>query len=179
MLSSPRLIALIAMIFVAGTRAETHTVSFLNNCGEGTPTLMQNGARFLLEKITQLTVFLIRPSRISTSPVCANGADCTAVVITLSNEIVISPTTTYNVHRFGSSSSLLCRYRIRVRCAPMAKTIQVLTRNSIDRYYNGCDDLGADCLEAGCIEGYQSGDTAIPQIICEDDNADIVITFCD
>ncbi|KZO97733.1 hypothetical protein CALVIDRAFT_58824 [Calocera viscosa TUFC12733] len=114
---------------VVGVIAESHTVSFTNNCGYGTPTLIQGG-----------NVLSTGGAYTSNGPLGAaiaylqtggcgfNGEGCTMVELSLYNPdtnngmISSADVTLIPPHAFSVTSGF--------------------------GYYNGCDGVGNDCSEA-------------------------------
>ncbi|KAJ6490119.1 hypothetical protein C8R45DRAFT_868179 [Mycena sanguinolenta] len=132
--------------------AETHTITFINHCGFGTPTLIsQNGV-----------VLSTGPAYTSNGPIidaiaylqtggCGfNGEGCTIVEINLKNPATPSS---------GSNTD--------ISLIP-PHTFSVTTGFS---YLGACAPAGADCPNVNC-------DAGVP-VACQEDNANLVITFCD
>ncbi|KAJ7138229.1 hypothetical protein C8R44DRAFT_341920 [Mycena epipterygia] len=152
-------LAVLAAVFVSNANAENHTVTFINNCGFGTPMLIQGsnvlstGAPFVIDGP------LIGASAYLQTGACGfNGEDCTLVETTL-----INPTFPGG----GSSTdiSLLSPHAFSVTTG--------------FRYFGGCQPAGADCTSANCVEAFhEQGDPPV-QVPCELDNAGLTITFCD
>ncbi|KAI5115885.1 hypothetical protein M0805_001979 [Coniferiporia weirii] len=145
------------ILAVAGARAESHTVSFVNKCLFGTPTLAQNGTVLSTgETVTVNGPLIDAIAYLQTGSCGLNGEGCTVIEITLQN-----PTTTGT----GSSCEISLFY-------PYAFSVA----SGFD-YYNGCDGVGARCTSATCATPL-----VIPgelQASCQANNVDIVITFCD
>ncbi|KAJ3775277.1 glycopeptide [Lentinula raphanica] len=164
MFATLRTIVLVAAAFAIGAQAETHTVTFTNLCGTGTPLLKANGVTLstggaytsnespLCELHTPSLLIVVQQG-------CGdNGEGCTTVETTL-----VNPTTA------GSGSST---------------DITLISPHSFSvttgfGYYNGCDGSGADCTSASCSTAFHSdGDTGV-QVACQTDNVNLAITFCD
>ncbi|KAF7318531.1 hypothetical protein HMN09_00363100 [Mycena chlorophos] len=152
-------LTLFAFAFASGVRGESHTITFTNKCGSGTPTLIQNGnvlstggAYTTNGPISAAIAYL------QTGSCGFNGEDCTLLEVTLQN-----PTSP------GSGSSVDLSL-----IPPHAFSV-----TSGFGYYNGCEGAGADCSSADCPTAFHSsGDTTV-QVACQDDNVDLAITFCD
>ncbi|KAJ3843531.1 glycopeptide [Lentinula raphanica] len=176
MFATLKTIVLVAAVFAIGAQAETHTVTFTNLCGTGTPRLKANGVT--LSTGGAYTSNGPLKSAIAYLDVgCGdNGEGCTMIETTL-----VNPTTA------GSGSST---------------DITLISPHSFSvttgfGYYNGCDGAGADCKEylpnsefsveaqvflgtsASCSTAFHSdGDTSV-QVACQTDNVNLAITFCD
>ncbi|KZV76447.1 glycopeptide [Peniophora sp. CONT] len=149
----------IALAVIAGVRAESHTVSFSNNCGHGTPTLRsQSGAVLSTGSAFTINGPLIGAiAYLQTGPCGANGENCVLVETTLKN-----PTTPGS----GSSTDLSL-------IPPHA--FQITTGF---RYTNGCSG-SADCTGPNCPQAFHNpGQTGV-QVPCQVNNVDLVITFCE
>ncbi|KAJ6616782.1 hypothetical protein B0H10DRAFT_2219122 [Mycena sp. CBHHK59/15] len=149
--------ALLAVV-VTNARAETHTVTFNNNCGFGTPMLIQGanvlstgGAYTINGPLSSAIAYL------QTGGCGFNGEGCTMVETTLRNPP--SPGA-------GSSTDLTLIY-------PHAFSV-----TTGFGYYNGCNGAGADCTSSSCSTAFHSsGDTTV-QVACQANDVDLVITFC-
>ncbi|KAJ3713550.1 glycopeptide [Lentinula raphanica] len=158
MFATLKTIVLVAAVFAISAQAETHTVTFTNLCGTGTPRLKANGVT--LSTGGAYTSNGPLKSAIAYLDVgCGdNGEGCTMVETTL-----VNPTTA------GSGSST---------------DITLISPHSFSvttgfGYYNGCDGAGADCTSASCSTAFHSdGDTSV-QVACQTDNVNLAITFCD
>ncbi|KAI0932272.1 hypothetical protein AcW1_000561 [Taiwanofungus camphoratus] len=143
-----------AMAFVS-VNAESHTVSFTNNCGYGTPTLIgQDGSTLSTGgswtsngAANGLIAFL------QTGGCGANGESCTLVEATLSNGYSSADISLISPHAFSVTSGF--------------------------GYYNGCDGAGADCNNADCSDAFHSSDQTWVQVGCSAADVDLSITFCD
>ncbi|THH09794.1 hypothetical protein EW145_g1750 [Phellinidium pouzarii] len=168
------------LLAVIGAHAETHEVTFTNNCGFGTPMLIQGpnvlstGGTFvsngpLISAIAYLqtgkTAFLPYISLETSANAyifegsCGfNGEGCTLVETTL-----VNPTTPGS----GSSTDL--------SLIP-PHSFSVTTGFG---YFSGCDNTGADCTSAGCVTAFDTPDQTDRQVACQSDNVNLAITFCD
>nr|BAF46901.1 glycopeptide [Phanerodontia chrysosporium] len=145
-------------VLLVGVSAETHTVSFANNCGFGTPLLMAGGQTLSHgEPVTINGPLVAAIAFLQTGNCGTNGEDCTLVETTL-----INPTSPGS----GSSTDISL-------ISPHAFSV-----TSGFGYYGGCDGAGADCTFNGCPTAfYQSDDTGV-QVACQDNDVNLVITFC-
>ncbi|THH10563.1 hypothetical protein EW146_g8332 [Bondarzewia mesenterica] len=168
-MSITRALSFLAVVTFAaiGVHAESHTVTFDNRCGYGTPLLKANGATLSTGgaytsngPLTAAIAFLQTDgnNKILTGGCGDNGESCTLIETTL-----VNPTSP------GSGSST---------------DISLIPPHSFSvtsgfGYYNGCDGAGADCTYSGCPTAfYQPGDTGV-QVACQADNVNLAITFCD
>ncbi|CAK5270758.1 unnamed protein product [Mycena citricolor] len=139
-------------------RGESHTVSFVNKCGFGTPTLIQgpnvlsSGAPF-----TSNGPLVAAIAYLQTGACGFNGDGCTMVETTL-----VNPTSP----GAGSSTDLTL-------IAP--HSFSVTTGFG---YYNGCDGAGADCTGPDCPTAFKVSTDNQVQVQCEANNVNLAITFC-
>ncbi|KAF5392634.1 hypothetical protein D9757_002133 [Collybiopsis confluens] len=155
---SSRLAILIACAVVVAVRAETHTVTFTNKCGRGTPLLKQNGVTLSTGGAFTSNGPLKAAIAYLDVGCGANGENCLIIETSL-----VNPTTAGS----GSSTDLSL-------IPPHAFSV-----TSGFGYFNGCDGAGADCTDGGCNTAFhQPGDTNV-QVSCQADNANLAITFCD
>ncbi|PCH44509.1 hypothetical protein WOLCODRAFT_76465 [Wolfiporia cocos MD-104 SS10] len=150
----------VAMVAIAAAlvpaRAETHTVTFTNDCGYGTPYLRaQNGDVLSTGDAYTINGPLIGAiAYLQTGSDCgANGENCIIVETTLENGYSSTDLSLIPPHAF-----------------------QVTTGFG---YYNGCDKTGADCTSADCTDAFHESDQTWVQVGCPVDNCDLAITFCD
>ncbi|KAJ7025789.1 hypothetical protein C8F04DRAFT_1400326 [Mycena alexandri] len=150
-------VALLA-VAVASVYAETHTVTFANNCGHGTPQLIQGttvlssgGAYTIGGPLRSAIAYL------QTGSCGFNGEGCTMVEVTL-----VNPTSP------GAGSS------VDLTLIP-PHAFSVTTGFG---YYNGCNNSGADCTSASCPTAFKVSDDTQVQVQCEVNDVDLVITFC-
>ncbi|KAF8585322.1 glycopeptide [Ramaria rubella] len=144
---------------ILSTRAESHTVTFTNNCGTGTPLLKANGETLSTGgSFTSNGPLVAAIAFLQTGSCGDNGEGCTLVETTLQN-----PTTPGG----GSSTdiSLIPPHTFSV--------------TSGFGYFDGCDGTGADCTNANCDTAFHNpGQTGV-QVACQTDNVNLAITFCD
>ncbi|KAI0729973.1 hypothetical protein C8Q72DRAFT_883827 [Fomitopsis betulina] len=135
--------------------AETHTVTFDNRCGYGTPTLKSQNGQVLSTggAWTSNGAALGLIAYLQTGGCGNNGEGCTLVEVTLENGGSAADISLISPHRFSVASGF--------------------------GFYDGCDGSGTDCTDANCPKAYrQSGDN-FAIVGCGADNANIAITFCD
>ncbi|KAJ7472907.1 Glp-like protein [Mycena galericulata] len=152
-------VALALLAIAASTvRAETHTITFSNNCGHGTPTLIQNGNVLSTGgAYTNNGPISAAIAYLQTGSCGFNGEGCTMIETTLQN-----PTSPGS----GSSTDLTL--------IPPHE-FSVTTGFG---YYNGCNNAGADCTSESCSTAFhESGDTQV-QVACQANDVNLVITFC-
>ncbi|CAE6369004.1 unnamed protein product [Rhizoctonia solani] len=162
MSSAKSAISTIILAFVAalGVQAETHTVTFDNRCGYGTPTLIQGG-RVLSTggAYTSYGPLTAAIAYLQTGACGFNGENCSLLETTLVNPTCAG---------CGSSTD--------VSLIP-PHAFSVTTGFG---YYNGCDGVGNDCTSASCCPNgafctptdYQS------QRQCQANDVNLAITFC-
>ncbi|KAF8171022.1 hypothetical protein K438DRAFT_1773429 [Mycena galopus ATCC 62051] len=160
MFSSIKAAALAVIAVAAGQAlAESHTVTFSNNCGYGTPTLIGEGGVVLS---TGGAYTINGPlngaiAYLQTGGCGFNGENCLMVETTLKN-----PTTEGS----GSSTDLTL-------IAPHAFSV-----TTGFGYYGACSPAGADCNNANCNTAFHVSTDTFVQVACQEDNANLVITFC-
>jgi len=86
-----------------------------------------------------------------------NGEECGIVEMTLINPTVA-----------GGGSSADISY-----IPPLAYSVPYSFS-----YYGGCDGQGASCSSADCSEAFYTSDETYVQVACEDDDVNLLITFC-
>ncbi|GJE97620.1 glycopeptide [Phanerochaete sordida] len=141
-----------------GAYAETHLVTFVNQCGHGTPLLKANGKTLSTGQTVTFNGPLISAIAFLQTGSCGdNGEGCTLIETTLRN-----PTSP------GSGSST---------------DISLIPPHSFSvtsgfGYFNGCDGAGADCTSGSCTTAFhKSTDTGV-QVACQTNNVNLAITFC-
>ncbi|GBE80221.1 hypothetical protein BKA93DRAFT_816053 [Sparassis latifolia] len=152
-----KLTAAFIVAALAATRvaAETHTVSFTNNCGYGTP-ILRDGSGNTLSTGGSYTANNALDGLISylqTGGCGDNGESCTLIEATLSNGYSSADISLISPHAFSVTSGF--------------------------GYYDGCDGAGADCTYSGCPDAFTSPDQTYKQVGCSADNVNLAITFCD
>ncbi|KAI0928209.1 hypothetical protein AcW1_005524 [Taiwanofungus camphoratus] len=143
-----------AMAFVS-VNAESHTVSFTNKCGRGTPILkgqdgstLSTGGSWTSNGAAEGLIAYLQTGNCG-----ANGEDCTLIEATLSNGYSSADISLIPPHEFSVTSGF--------------------------GYYNGCDGKGADCNNANCPDAFHNPNQTWVQVGCSVDNVDLAITFCD
>jgi len=146
---------LAATVVSLQANAETHTVTFTNKCGYGTPylwsqtgTLLSTGGAYTSDGPAPGLIAYLQTGNCG-----QNGEDCTLVEATLENAGSAADISLIPPHEFSVTSGF--------------------------GYYGGCDNVGTDCTDVNCpIAFRQPGDTwAI--IGCGAANVNLAITFCD
>lgn len=147
-------VAVAVAVVLAGTAlAETHTISFNNKCGFGTPTLIQGGRVLSTgEPYTANGQFNSFIAYLQTGNCGFNGERCTLVEGTLQNT------------GFSSADISLI--------APHSFSV-----TSGFGYYGVCDGIGLDCTSANC-PGAFTNPTNGNVVVCTSDNSNLAITFC-
>ncbi|KAJ7646260.1 Glp-like protein [Mycena polygramma] len=164
-------------VAVGNVFAETHTITFNDGCGFGTPTLIQGpnvlstGGPYSINGPLRGAIAYLQ-----TGGCGLNGEGCTLIETSL-----VNPTTDGS----GSSTdiSLIPPSVLRFWDTP-AKTDLFLPNHAFSvtsgfGYLNGCQPAGADCNNPNCPTAFhQSGDTGV-QVPCQLDNANLVVSiFC-
>ncbi|KDR75027.1 hypothetical protein GALMADRAFT_248877 [Galerina marginata CBS 339.88] len=138
--------------------AETHTILFDNQCGHGTPRLIQNGNILSNgEPFTSNGPFSSGIAYLQTGNCLLNGEGCTLVEMTLGN-----PT----CPGCGSSTDISL-------IPPHAYSVPVSFS-----YSGGCNGQGATCASANCKTAFFVPDDNQVQVQCQENNVNLVITFC-
>lgn len=149
-------------VFVSQVLGESHTIHFVNNCGSGTPKLIQ-GANTLSngEDFTSNGPLSSAIAYLQTGKCGFNGENCALVEMTMGN-----PT----CPGCGSSVDISL-------IAPHAFNVPTAFR-----FYGGegdtCDGLGASCAGANCNTAFFQPDDTTVQRACQSDNVNLEITFC-
>ncbi|KZV61346.1 hypothetical protein PENSPDRAFT_678587 [Peniophora sp. CONT] len=149
---APFLVAAFAAI--SSVRAESHTITFTNNCGYGTPTLSQNfnvlstGAPYTANGPFEAAI-----AYLDTGNCGFDGSDCLIVETTLKNGAVSSTDLSLiSPHTFSATTGF--------------------------GYYSGCDGSGAQCSGSDCSTAFHSSTDYQVQVQCQSDNVNLAITFC-
>ncbi|KAF7340551.1 Glycopeptide [Mycena sanguinolenta] len=171
--------ATLAVIAVAAGKAlaESHTVTFANNCGFGTPTLIGQGGAVLSTggaytsngplvgaiaylqtgELSSLFVLWFLMSTLPAGGCGFNGEGCTLVETTLVNPTCAG---------CGSSTDLSL-------IPPHAFSV-----TTGFGYLGSCSPAGADCNNANCNTAFHQPSDTFVQVACQADDANLVITFC-
>ncbi|KAK7458723.1 hypothetical protein VKT23_009723 [Stygiomarasmius scandens] len=153
------LIALATVI--VGASAESHTVTFDNKCGKGTPKLIQNGKTLSSGKsFTSNGPFPAAIAYLQTGDCGLNGEKCMTVEMTLQNAA--------NGAGSGSSADLSL-------IPPLAFNVPIHFEYTNTQ---GCNGKGATCGDANCKTAFHKPDDTQVQVACQTDNANLHIVFC-
>ncbi|KAJ7456362.1 hypothetical protein B0H11DRAFT_2244054 [Mycena galericulata] len=143
-------------IAIHSVHAETHTVHFVNQCGFGSPTLVQGSTVLssggaVRTDYTSEGPLLNAIGYLQTGDCGLDGEGCTTVATNLTN---------------GDSSTII--------------SFGSLAVSTGFTYFNGCDGLGEDCTLPFCIGSQPIGSgQPTPPVVCTAPNVDLEITFCD
>jgi len=151
--------AILGVFLAAMVQAvEHHTIRFDNRCGFGTPTLVQGGKILSTgDDYTSNGAFTIGIAYLQTGHCLLNGEKCTLMEMTLRN-----PTAPGG----GSSAD--------ISLIP-PHSFSVPTSFS---YFGGCDGVGATCSNEKCSSAFFKPEDTQTQVACQDDNVNLLITFC-
>ncbi|KAF9035568.1 Glp-like protein [Panaeolus papilionaceus] len=159
MFSIRKVLAATLSLAVTAVNAERHTVHFTNNCGFGTPTLIQSGR--VLSTGADYTVngpLFAAIAYLQTGSCGFNGEGCTLVELTLTNPV--------NGPGSGSSADISL-------IPPLAFSV-----TSGFGYYNGCDGTGTDCTSASCTTAFHNPWETWVQVACQANDVNLAVTFC-
>ncbi|KAJ7096340.1 hypothetical protein C8R44DRAFT_375208 [Mycena epipterygia] len=150
-------VALLVSACVAGVLAESHTVKFDNRCGYGTPQLIKGGDILSTTSYTSTGELAAAIAYLQTGSCGFNGEKCTLLELTLVDSVAVGA---------GSSAdiSLIDPH-----------TFSVPTRI---QFYGVCDGISTTCDSPGCTTAFKQPDDTWVQIACQEDNANLLITFC-
>ncbi|THU85268.1 hypothetical protein K435DRAFT_822463 [Dendrothele bispora CBS 962.96] len=152
--------AVVLAMTIVGASAESHTVSFINRCGRGTPQLVQRGN--ILSSggsFTSNGPFPAAIAYLQTGNCLLNGENCMTVEMTLQNADPARPGS-------GSSADLSL-------IPPLAFNVPVHFE-----YTNGCNGVGQTCSAANCATAFHVPSDTQVQRACQTDNVGLQITFC-
>ncbi|KAJ4487368.1 hypothetical protein C8J55DRAFT_327818 [Lentinula edodes] len=149
----------VLLVSPAFVNAETHIVKFDNQCGYGTPQLIQVSLRLSSGLYTQSRCRDCR-SYLQTGGCGFNGEYCGIVEMTLDNPTVS-----------GSGASADISY-----IPPLAYSVPYKFE-----FYGGCDGEGASYVgnSSACSEAFYEPDQTYVQVACQNDDVNILITFCE
>ncbi|KAH8119634.1 glycopeptide [Phellopilus nigrolimitatus] len=151
----------IALLAIAGVHAESHTISFENKCGSGTPKLVQSGNTLSTgQPYTSNGPFVSAIAYLQTGNCGLNGEKCMTVEMTLQDPDSSKPGS-------GSSADISL-------IPPLA-----FSKASGFRYENGCDGQGKACASADCTSAFRQSDQTQVQSACQANNVNLVVTFCE
>ncbi|KAJ4483457.1 hypothetical protein J3R30DRAFT_3448542 [Lentinula aciculospora] len=137
--------------------AETHIVKFDNQCGYGTPQLIQ-GNDVLTSTQYTFNESYSGVAYLQTGNCGFNGEYCGIVEMTLDNSVTS-----------GGGSSADISY-----IPPLAYSVPYKFE-----FYGGCDGNGASCTSSDCSEAFYESDQTYVQVACQTDDVNILITFCE
>ncbi|EPT01256.1 hypothetical protein FOMPIDRAFT_1048972 [Fomitopsis schrenkii] len=134
--------------------AESHTVTFTNHCGKGTPTLKSQNGQTLSTggAYTSDGAALGLIAYLQTGQCGNNGEGCTLVEVTLENGKSAADISLIPPHAFSVASGF---------------------------NFNACDNAGTDCTDANCPKAYRHPNDNFAVVGCGADNVNIDIKFCD
>ncbi|KZV69259.1 hypothetical protein PENSPDRAFT_486130 [Peniophora sp. CONT] len=146
--------ALVASL-IALAYAESHTVTFINNCGFGTPTLSVQGSVVSTGTDYATNGPISGGLAYLDYDACgANGGNCTGVELTLQNGISAADVTLVSPFAFSVASCM--------------------------SFYNGCDGTGFACTEPNCPGAYLTPtDSSATNLLCQTNDVNLAVTFCD
>ncbi|PCH44475.1 hypothetical protein WOLCODRAFT_76446 [Wolfiporia cocos MD-104 SS10] len=155
MFSKLALAFIAASAAIVNVHAETHTITFTNNCGYGTPYLRDQNGNVLSTgaPYTSNGPILGAIAYLQTGPCGNNGENCLLVETSLNGEFSSTDLSLIPPHSFQVTSGF--------------------------GYYNGCDGAGADCTDPDCPDAMTDPSQTWKQVGCSVPNVDLAITFCD
>ncbi|KAF8142353.1 hypothetical protein K438DRAFT_686312 [Mycena galopus ATCC 62051] len=147
-------LALLTLAISNALGQETHTVSFVNKCGFGTPTLIEGGNVLSTGGDYTGDGPLISAIAYLQAGECGfNGEGCTVVETTLSNASSFTDISLIPPYAFSVTTGF--------------------------GYYNGCDGAGEDCTNPDCSLPFGNPSQPFPQVTCSAPNVNLAIIFCD
>ncbi|KAK7057209.1 Glp-like protein [Favolaschia claudopus] len=151
--------ALLALTFATDINvcAESHTVKFDNRCGFGTPKLIQGGHVLTTTSYTSPGQISAAIAYLQTGDCLFNGEKCTLLELTMVNPLSVGGGSSADIslidpHTFSVSASI--------------------------EFYGGCDGIRTTCDAADCNTAFRQPDDTWVQIACQENNANLLITFC-
>ncbi|KAI0695519.1 hypothetical protein BC835DRAFT_1346216 [Cytidiella melzeri] len=155
----PLVLSVVAVVLatLSVVKAESHTISFSNKCGHGTPTLIIGGNIVSTGKPYTSSHTISGIAYLQTGPCLYNGENCALVEMTLNN-----PT----CPGCGSSADISL-------ISPHAYNVETSFS-----YYNGCDGQGATCDSPNCKTAFFTPDDNWVQVACQTPDVNLLITFC-
>ncbi|KAJ6499318.1 hypothetical protein C8R45DRAFT_981965 [Mycena sanguinolenta] len=149
------------LLFLASTigvvQAESHTVDFVNRCGYGTPQLIKGGSVLTTTSYTSSGAFDAAIAYLQTGDCLFNGENCTLLELTMTNPVAAGG---------GSSADISL-------IPPHSFSVPT----SIE-FYGGCDGVGTTCDSQSCTTAFRQPDDTWVQIACQENNVNLLITFC-
>ncbi|KAJ7497279.1 hypothetical protein FB451DRAFT_223490 [Mycena latifolia] len=153
-------IALLVFAGAVAVRAESHTVKFDNRQVLPTlelleyltisgPQLIKGGDVLTTTSYTSTGELAAAIAYLQTGSCGFNGEQCTLLELTMTNPVAV-----------GSGSSA---------------DISLITPVE---FYGGCDGVGTTCDSPGCSTAFKQPDDTWVQVACQENNANLLITFC-
>ncbi|KAJ6593882.1 hypothetical protein B0H19DRAFT_919335 [Mycena capillaripes] len=140
--------ALLVLTSAISVGAESHTVKFDNRCGYGTPQLIKGGDVLTTTSYTSTGELAAAIASSKNTGSCGFNGE---------HCTLLELTMTNPVAVGGGSSADI---------------------SLIDPFYDGCDGIGTTCDSPGCNTAFKQPDDTWVQVACQDDNANLLITFC-
>ncbi|KAI0812787.1 hypothetical protein BC629DRAFT_1589506 [Irpex lacteus] len=160
--SFTRVLSALTVVFSALSvaSAETHTITFDNKCGRGTPTLLVGGKVVSTGQPFTSSGTISGIAYLQTGECLYNGENCSILEFTLTNP---AP----GCIGCGSSAdiSLIAPHKFNVV--------------SGYSFYNGCDGQGHICTTATCKDAFFKPDDNQVQTGCQTDNVNLRLSFCE
>jgi hypothetical protein len=148
----------VAITAFSAVNAESHTISFENKCGRGTPTLIVGGKAVSAGQPFTSDTTISGIAYLQTGGCLFNGEGCTLMEFTLNNP---------SCPGCGSSADISL-------IPPHAFNVE--TSYS---FYNGCDGQGNICSSSTCNTAFFKPDDNQVQTGCQANNVNLRITFCE
>ncbi|KAI0341995.1 hypothetical protein BDW22DRAFT_224389 [Trametopsis cervina] len=145
------------LVALSVVQAESHTISFDNKCGRGTPTLIVGGQIVSTGQPYTSGSTISGIAYLQTGECLFNGEHCTLLEMTLNN-----PTCT----GCGSSTDISL-------IPPHAFNVEASFS-----YSGQCNGKGATCSTPNCNTAFFVPDDNQVQVQCEEPDTNLVITFC-
>jgi hypothetical protein len=150
-------VGLLVLTSAIGVSAESHTVKFDNRCGYGTPQLIKGGDVLTTTSYTSNGEIAAAIAYLQTGDCLFNGEKCTLLELTMTNPLAVGG---------GSSADI-----------SLIDPHTFSTPTRIE-FFGGCDGVGTTCDSPGCNTAFRQPDDTWVQIACQQDNANLLITFC-
>ncbi|OSX66378.1 hypothetical protein POSPLADRAFT_1133378 [Postia placenta MAD-698-R-SB12] len=146
--------AIAATLFAtAGVNAEQHIIRFSNQCGYGTPQLIQGGNVLSTgEDYVSNGPFESAISYLQTGPCLFNGEECLLVEMTIGNPTVPGGGPSVDLSLIPPHA-----YNVETSFAFWGGT-------------GGCNNTGADCADPTCADAFFTPDETQVQVSCQGDN---------
>ncbi|KAF9245393.1 hypothetical protein BU15DRAFT_71144 [Melanogaster broomeanus] len=148
-------VPLIATITV---NAESHVIKFVNQCGFGSPALIQDGTNILVGDEYTTSGPYSGIAYLQTGYCLANGENCTLLEMTMINPTCAGCGSTTDI-------SLI---------PPHAYSVETSFA-----YYGGCDGEGKMCSDPDCSEdAFFTSTDYVAQVACQVENVNLLVAFC-